>query len=787
MFRILDRYLIRGFIAPFLLSLLVFTFILVMPLVVEMAEKLIAKGVPAATVGWLMVTLLPQALALTIPISLLLAILIGLSRVSGDREWVAMQACGVSAYRLMGPVLLVGILGWAATSWVIIWAVPEANQVFRETRFQIMVQRAEGEIKPRVFFEDFPNRIVYVRDVPPNGTGWRDVFIADSSQPENLVVFLSRSGRLLLDRQKRTVELFLQDGTQHVTGAAVEDYRVQEFAEMRLSLDPEFVFPRRGIQKGDREMTIAELQASIAESQGLGSSTHNAIMEIHKKFSIPLACLVFAVLALAFGLTTRRDGKLASFVLGIGVIFVYYVFMWTSQSAAKGALIPPWLAMWIPNIVLGAAGVMLLLARGPWAGRLVASAAAVGRRVGQSGLWSAAWRLARRSPSPAVAGRRPIPAGGTARPWLPRPSILDGYLTRQYVRVMALAFVAMMGIFYISTFIDLSDELFKGKTTLAMLLRFLYYSTPQFAYYCLPISVLLGTLVTIGLLTRNSELIVMRACGISLYRTALPLVLVAVAASGVLFVFEENVLAYSNRRAEALRHVIRGGSPRTFDVMERKWIVGRGGEIYNYVYFDPGRSELNRFSVFHFEPKSARMDRRAFYRQMTYVGPTVGGDGKGLWNASEGWVRQFGRKAKEGTFATVPAAQERLEPPDFFVTEQPEGTRMNYHQLKAYVETLSAGGFNVTPSVVELHRKLSFPWVTVVMTLLAVPFAATTGRRGAMYGIGLGVVLSLTYWLMTSFFVAIGGAGIVTPVLAAWAPNILFAAAAAYMLLTVRT
>ena len=89
--------------------------------------------------------------------------------------------------------------------------------------------------------------------------------------------------------------------------------------------------------------------------------------------------------------------------------------------------------------------------------------------------------------------------------------------------------------------------------------------------------------------------------------------------------------------------------------------------------------------------------------------------------------------------------------------------------------------------MVQLQRKVAFPFITLIMTLLAVPFAVTTGRRGALYGIGIGIVLAITYWTMQSVFAAVGAGGVISPVLAAWAPNILFGAAAVYMMLTVRT
>jgi len=787
MLTVIDRYVIRSVIPPFLLSLLVFTFMLVLPFVMELAEKLISKGAAATTVLSLMLTLVPQALAVTIPMALLVGLLVGLGRLSSDREWVALQACGVSSARMLRPVILLGVVGTAATLYVYVWAVPDANQTSREITYNIVAQRVEGEVKPRVFFEDFPNRVLFVRDVPPGGGGWRDVFLADTSSPENPVVYLADRGRMFLDRAQRTVELVLEDGTQHTSKAdAPQDYSVARFKQLILSLDPETVFPRAGPQKGDREMTIAELRTLVATLKRQRISTHNAEMEIQKKFSIPFACVVFALLGAALGLTNRRDARFASFVQGIAVIYVYYVILGNAQSAAKGAWLPAWLATWIPNIILGGLGILLLtnyrLREVRWLGRLGQLRARVER------LWPGLGALRQAAGRSGGAARRAVAAGGRwSRSWQLRANILDGYIGKMYLRVFGLTFMAILGIFQISTFIDLSDKLFKGTATATMLLQYMWYATPQYVYLCIPLSVLIGGLVTIGILTRTSELVVMRACGISLYRAAAPLLLFAAVAGAVLFVFEENVLAYSNRRADALRHVIRGGSPRTFDILNRRWVVGRKGEIYNYLYFDPRRTELRGFSVFRFAPKAWRLQSRAFYKTVAFPGQATGFEQTVAWVGRDGWVREFDRLVEARSYRAVDRADLFVEPPQYFMTEQMDAARMTYQQLKRYIVELRASGINVTEHEVELYRKVSFPWVTLIMTLIAVPFAVTTGRRGAMYGIGLGIVLALIYWVAMSVFGAIGASGVINPLLAAWAPNILFATAAMYLLLTVRT
>ncbi|MBY0494275.1 MAG: LPS export ABC transporter permease LptF [Cyanobacteria bacterium] len=783
--RIIDRYVIREVIPPFLLALLVFTFILIIPFIIDLAEQMIAKGVPAGTILQLTVTLLPQALALTIPMALLIGLLVGLGRLSADREFVVMMACGISPYRLLHPILVFSVVCWGLTSWVMLKAMPDSNQRFREISTEIAMNRAEGEVRPRVFFEDFPNVVLYVQEVPKNGQGWLGVLAADTSNPSTPVIFLAKRGRMVVDRQARTIEMVLEEGTRHRT--KLEDpsaYELLKFDRTILSLNPESVFPRTGPARGDRELRIEELQARAAELQIQGISPHRPIMEIHKKFSVPVACFVFALLGLALGASNRKDGKLAAFVLGIAVIFAYYVIMFTAEALTKGFWIPAWLSMWLPNLILGAAGVFLLINRARSADQPI--------RVSLP-QWATRWRRDKDDDGAQTGEGRPVKK---ARPIvvirvphfeMPRPTLLDAYIAKQYLRILAMTTVGMLGLFYISTFIDMSDKVFKGQASLGMVIEFLFWATPEYLSYVLALSVLLSALVTVGLLTKNSELIVMRACGISIYRTALPMVAFALGASVFLFAMEERVMATSNQRADRLSHVIRTGSPQTFDVLNRKWIVGNDGTVYHYQYYDPNRRELHSLMVFDFDQQSHALKSRMFVQKATYDPDREPQGEVPKWMMSSGWKREFDPQTMASNFQPFTSTGARFEAADYFVTEAREPELMNFGQLRSYIAELKSSGYNVLDHEVGLHRKIAFPFVTLVMTLIAVPFAVTTGRRGAMYGIGVGIVLALVYWTMISIFAAFGQGGLIDPMLAAWAPNLIFGAAAVYLLLTVRT
>jgi len=784
MFKILDRYLIREILLPLFLALVVLTFVLEIPPILREAEALIAKGVAWGVVARILLTLLPQALCVTIPMAVLLGILIGLGRQSADREFVAMQACGISPLRLLRPMVLLAALATAATAYETIVALPNANQSFREITTNVVADRIENNVKPGVFFEDFPNHVIYVRDLPPGG-GWRDVFLADSTRVDQTTAYFASEGRIIVDRAARLVQVQLKDGTRHTTlRNKPEDYEGSEFESIVLTLNPDTVFPRPP-SKGPPEMTIAELRASIAQGATHGDPGYYQRFMIQNKFSIPIACPVLALIGLALGISNRKSGNLASFVLGFCVIFVYYVLLWTSRDLALGGRLPADWAPWIPNILLGAAGVVLMMWRVRSADQPI--------RISVPMFWrpttepSAPETDRPRGPRKIVVIRVPH------LDW-PRPSLLDRYIARQYLRVFVLGVFALLGIFYISTLMDLADKLFRGTTTTTMLLRFFYYETPLYVYYVIPMVVLVATLVTVGLMTKNSELVVMKACGVSLYRAAAPLVLFAIAAGALLFGLQERVLAYTNREADRLNGIIRGYPAQTFGGQDRRWLVGHAGDIYHYEYFDPRLNRFAQFMTYHLDDRVWRLDALTYAKAVVLTRtPETDGRPRLVWNGQDGWAREFTTTRRKDVVRSAmnytPFGERDLglEPPEYFKTEAPDAAKMTYGQLSRYITQLKASGFDAVPQMVQLRRKVAFPFVTLIMTLLAVPFAVTTGRRGALYGIGVGIVVAIVYWIMLSIFGALGEGGVVAPLLAAWAPNVLFGAAAAYMLLTVRT
>ena len=766
MFGILGRYVLREVIPPFCLAQVVFTFLLMLDPITKHAEELIGVGVDLGDILRILVTALPYSLGLTIPMALLVGVLMGLGRLSGDREMVAMQACGIGVFRILSPLLVLAALAAAIDCYLLAEAVPNANRRLRETVFRVSANRAEGEIKPRVFQVDrFPRAVLYVREVAPDG--WRDVFLADVERPEQPDVYVAEWGRVAVDEELRTVAVALRNGERHRVDPAVPSaYEVHRFEELTIQLDASSLFPDGGPARDVDELSISELREEASAMRAAGISPHQPVMAIHEKFSIPVACFVFVLLAVGLGASSRKEGRLASFALGIAVILAYYVMLYLGTALAKGQWLSPHVVRWIPNAVMGMAGAGLVW----WRARSNEPHAALP--------WLA-------SPAP-----RPAEAPATAEPAdppilvrvsraAPGIGLLDRYVTQIYLRWMTLAFVGLLGLFYVITFLDLSDKLFKDETTLLRLLEYFWYATPQFVSYVLPVAALVTTLVTVGLLTRTNELTVMKACGISLYRMAAPILCFSLLWSGLLFAIGESVLARANRRAEALNREIRTGRAQPFGTADRAWLVNEDGDIYHYLHFDADGPAVSGLSVYEFTGRPWSLSGRTYAAEASF---------RGAWEGRGVWSREFPAAEAATTYdhggeRGLPA----VAPPAVFSAELPDAELMSYRELERHVVELRALGFDVVNLVVELHRKASFPFVTFILTLIAVPFAVTIGPRGALYGVGAGIVLAFSYWIVLSVFGALGSAGVLMPATAAWAPNLIFGAAAGCFLFSVRT
>ncbi len=315
---------------------------------------------------------------------------------------------------------------------------------------------------------------------------------------------------------------------------------------------------------------------------------------------------------------------------------------------------------------------------------------------------------------------------------------------------------------------------------------YLFNLTPSMLYAITPLAVLIAVLVTFGVLNRNSEIVAMKATGISLYRLVVPVVSISAILAVGLFFFDDFYLPQANRRQEALRSTIKGRPPQTFLHPEQKWIFGQPhagepGRIFYYQFFDADANEFANLSIFEFDPSTFALSRRISATRVFWD------PASSSWRFVNGWERDIvGNSTRYSDFSNTTFA-EIHEDPGYFKKENLQSQEMNFRQLDRYIKDLRQSGFDTMRLRVALWHKLAYPLIAIVMAVLAIPFALSMGRRGSLSGIAVAIAVALAYWVVDGLFGAMGNVNYLPAALAAWSPDILFGLTGGYLLLRTPT
>jgi LPS export ABC transporter permease LptG len=362
------------------------------------------------------------------------------------------------------------------------------------------------------------------------------------------------------------------------------------------------------------------------------------------------------------------------------------------------------------------------------------------------------------------------------------PQILDDYILRDFITYVGMILAAFIVLTLVFTFFELIGDILKNRVAMGTVGEYLLDVVPSMVYLMTPMSVLVGVLVTFGILSRSNEITAMKATGISIYRVVVPVLIISAVFAGALFTFDQLYLPRFNRRQETLRNRIKGKPPQTYLRPDRKWIFGEHSTIYYYEFFDAERGQFGNISVFAFDPSTFQIKTRVFAARAHWE-PDLD-----KWIFEKGWVRRFNDVAIEDyhhfDVATFP---ELDEPPTYFRKEVKQSSEMSYEELKRYIHDLQQGGFDVVRLKVQLQKKIAFPLITLVMAVLAVPFSMSAGRRGALTGVATAIGIAVVYWVTAGLFEALGNVSQLPPILAAWSPDLLFALAGGYLILKVPT
>jgi LPS export ABC transporter permease LptG len=685
-----------------------------------------------------------------------------------------MRAAGVSSRKVIAPVLLFAALGTGVAALATLRLTPYSIHRYTDIKNQLEATQLSADVAPRVFVENFPNTILYVGDVRPGE--WRHIFVADVAPPEKRasgmrdkaqgpMITVAEGAIAVPDLKNNRMQLSLRNYSTHeMSKDQMARDTVAPTGQQALDASPPSWTPLRSVGMGTRQlMAYPRDKPDWIEYQ----------IELHRRFALPVACLTLAMVGIPLGIATRKGGRASGYVTAIFVaFFCYYLAFVSLLGLARQKTLPVPVALWLPNAVFFVAG-LIFLARlekpgdsdffGDLRARVADFFKALKTRgMGTNGSGLAAWRL----------------------PLLPQ--LVDTYILSAFLTYLVLMLASFLSLVLIFNFFELIGDMLRNNISLWKMFTYLFFLSPQLIYDLLPPSVLVAVLAAFGVMSKQNEIIAFKACGVSLFRLAAPILIGSTLLSGGLFAFDFYYVANANRKQDALRDEIKGRATQTYLRPDRKWIMGfNSSRIFNYKYFDTSGEESSMIetSVFELEPKTFRLERQIYARRAHWSVPLK------TWVFEDGWNCKY-----EGAFChdyiafQATTFPQLTEPPDYFLKEALKDQQMNFLQLDRYIKDLQQSGFEGTVKLqVRLYRKFAVPLFVMMMAMIAIPFGFLVGNRGAMAGVGLSIGIAVGYLGIGQLFEKLGDAGQLGPLTAAWGPDVVFALAGAYLLLRMRS
>ena len=777
---VLSRAIFREVATAAALGTVLFTFVLFLQKLNRLFEVLVRGTATPETVAYLLSLLLPQVLVFSLPIGTLVGVLIGLGRMSADGEITAMRAAGVSARRVVVPVIVFALFATAVAAVCSVRIAPFAIREQYRLVNTAIAQQLTAEVQRGVFEEQFTNShtILYVGDVSPSaGTvaRWKNVFIADLTPPQERK---SRGNREYGDAPSITLSsdaVAIPDAATNrlqlsMTGVFTHEIEKDptKYHDTQTPSQHQILAANPRTAQGPSKAYVALDTLPLAEQ---ARDALDARVEFQKRLALPFACLVLALAGIPLGTSSRKSGKSGAFVLTVFLAFLYYMALISLTGLAEQKRLPVEVALWAPNVAFGLFGIVMMV-------RL--------ERPGDRDFLSrirAAWTGVATSLRPKDGPGRLSTVSIPRIPLL--PGIVDTYVLSGFL-FWTLAWLAGFVLAaHVFIFFDLLGDIFSRGISMGKVAQYHLFLTPKLLYEAAPMAVLAAVLVAFGVLAKNNEIIAMKACGVSLYRMALPVVMAAMTMSGGLFAFDHYYIPQANRIQDGILNEIKGRPAQTYLNPNRKWVFGQPGalnRIYHFKYLDTNQHVMAGAHVFEIDPASFRLVRHIGAASVRWE-PAVG-----QWIFQDGWMFEYdGYRVKRFEQYQVKTFPDLPETPEYFLTEKKQEQQLNFKELEAYIRELRQSGFDTVRMRVQYHRKFSVPMFVWIMALIAVPFSFLTGNRGAMAGVGVSIGIAMAYFAIGRLFAEIGNVNQLAAPVAAWAPDVVFAVAGLYFFTRMRS
>ena len=367
-FSLIDRYLLREMAASFALGLVTFTFVLLMDQMMRLMDLIINKGAPVLVVLRLIFYVLPFSLTVTIPISVLLAVLATYGRVSSEGEAIVLKTSGLSLYRLMAPAVLFGIVTTLATLWISTLVQPDSTRASKTLIHQLYQTKALTSLEEGVFNTEYQGLAIYVDHLKKQDGTLQGILVIDRRSQTDQHLVIAQEGKLLTKNGEAETPIGLQVSKGNLHISSRDDpgrYRNLDFETYDLQVSTgDTLGEAVGRVRQGKEMNLGELRAQIAQINKAGGKAWPLQVELHKKFALPIACLILSAIGAPLAIRIKKANRGVSLALSVAIAVFYYILLATGESLGSRGQIEPALGVWFPNLTLGIIAISLVLAEG---------------------------------------------------------------------------------------------------------------------------------------------------------------------------------------------------------------------------------------------------------------------------------------------------------------------------------------------------------------------------------------------------------------------------------------
>ena len=359
---IINRYLLKEMMLPFVINLVFFTFVFLMTKILDITNLIVNYKISMFSVLFILLYSVPRFLSFVIPMSVMMAVLLTFIRLSNDKELVALKAGGVSIYGLMPPVLVFCVMGVVLSCLITVYGIPWGTVSMKELTLQVAASHADAGLKERTFNDSFKDVMLYINKIDLKKKILKDVFIEDKRSQNIVSTVMAPKGRMFAEPGKLVFHLKLYQGTINQVNLEDRSAHSINFDSYDVNLDLKHsLLVSKGGPKDEEEMSFGELREYLKAYPQKNEQYYMVLMELHKKFSIPFACVALGILAVPLGIQTESTKQSTGLGLGMVFLLIYYILLSAGFVFGEAGVYPPIIGMWVPNIALGGLGLFFLV------------------------------------------------------------------------------------------------------------------------------------------------------------------------------------------------------------------------------------------------------------------------------------------------------------------------------------------------------------------------------------------------------------------------------------------